>query len=608
VSAIDVPLENLLTSFGLPLDDLRKAGVPTRVVADLLTTGISRGEPMGQVYERIGAELAALGAKELAEICRRRGGLEVLPDPATFKRPKAGILEAARRAIFGAVRDLDPGATISVAAASVLSFLEVPEADLESVCYRPRDAVFGFFAACVGAGKPLPEIYADIGHVMSYRGQPDLSAAYFRRSVETVPDRQRHDRLFHALLMSTGTTNETMLEEARRWAALYAHSVNAGRRFELDRNPEKRLRIGYTCQFFYGLGTRLAALPYMLSHDRAHFEVVAYSDNEAEDTLETADLWRSTGKLDDDAFAQLVLDDRIDILVELNGRGGHSRLDASARRIAPVQVNFGNYPATTGLPQVDYTIALESAVPREDDRFYTERVFRLDTLAIDFERCWPKDFFPPVAPAPYRTAGRLTFGCFGASVKVNESQVAAWCEMVKRVENSRFYYKSMSLSDPGAMEVYRRMFARHGVEGDRLILEGASDHRAMLELYGRVDVGLDTFPYNGGNTTLETLWQGIPVITLAGDRWVSRTGLSLMWLAGFEDFVVHSWDAYVAAAVRLAGDPEFRERFRATARARMLASPLFDMERSIRGLEAAYRAMWRRWVEETREGASRLGI
>jgi hypothetical protein len=479
----------------------------------------------------------------------------------------------------------------------LLAALDIPVEDIEKILLRPIDIIHGFVAQNIAAKKKLAHVYADIAHVMSYRGQPTLAEAYFRRSISITPDIQLHDRLFHAMMMSPDTTNEAMFDEARNWARLYSpHLIQ--RSFDLDSDPERRLRIGYVCSFFYELGTRIYHLPIMLGHDRNRFEIVAYSDSDVEDTLKVADIWRSTGNLNDDAFARLVLDDRIDILVEFNGRGGHNRFNAFAQRIAPVQINCGNFMATTGMPQVDYTIAANIGVLPEEERFYTEKICRLKAISIDYEQCWQEGFFPPVATSPYRVAGLITFGCFGASVKVHEQLIQTWCEIVKRVEGARFYYKSMSMSDPGSMECFRLMFERHGITGDRLILDGGSDHRTMLELYGKVDIALDTFPYSGGNTTLETLWQGIPVVTFNGNRWASRTGTALLSLADFKTFIAQSREEYIEIAVHLASNHDLRDKFRANVRDKIKQSPLTDMPESINELESKYRSMWRDWLNQ----------
>lgn len=487
----------------------------------------------------------------------------------------------------------------------LLDSLRIPEEDAQKICIRPRDVVFGFIAQNRAAGQPLSRVYGDLAHVMSSRGYPDLTVAYFRRGLADNPD--FHERLMHALMMAPSTTNEIMLTEAKSWAAIHEPpTMVAHRNFATDRDPDRPLRVGFTCSFFYGLGTRVAHLPAMKLHDRSNIFVIGYADSDVEDELQVADVWRKTAHLDDEAFAQQVLDDKVDILIEFNGRGGFNRFGAFARRCAPIQVNFGNFLATTGIPSVDYTVAAERSVPPSEDKFYTEKVARIKTFAIDFEECWPGDFFPEVSPPPYKKRGYITFGCFGASVKVHEEIIKHWCEIVRRVQGSKLYYKSMSMSDPGTMAAIRALFNKHGLTDDRLILEGGDDHRKMLELYGKVDIGLDTFPYNGGNTTIEKTWQGIPVVTYEGDRWTARTGATLLAAMGMDDLITHSWNEYVERAVALAADHDYLDRFRVESRKRMLASPLFDMPTYARDLERLYREMWHDWLKENPGGAGEL--
>ena len=148
------------------------------------------------------------------------------------------------------------------------------------------------------------------------------------------------------------------------------------------------------------------------------------------------------------------------------------------------------------------------------------------------------------------------------------------------------------------MTSFRRMFERNGLTGDQLILEGGSSHRTMLELYGRIDIALDTFPYNGGNTSLEALWQGIPVVTLKGDRWAARLGARFLVQAGLPSLIAHSWGEYAAIAARVAADSGFRDEFRKTSRDQLRNSVLFDMPLWVQQTEDAYRRMWQDWLKE----------
>jgi Glycosyl transferase family 41 len=512
---------------------------------------------------------------------------------------KPGISQKLVGLVYGiwTGKPLETTAELEIPVNRLFTGLAFTETDMNAIALRPIDIIVDIVANSIYLGHRIDHSYADLASRFSVCGHPALAVALLRRAFAISHDPQVHDRLLHAMMLAPDTSNQTMLEEAIVSGKLHFPENRKSRHFEIDRDPDKRLRIGYTCCFFYDLGTRIAHLPLMLGHDRSQFEVFAYSDEEVDDSFHVADTWRNTGRLNDDQFAQRILDDRIDILVEFNGRGGRSRFGAFAKRIAPVQMNFGNFPATTGIPQVDYTVAHSIDVPVSEDCFYTEKVARFDCMAVDYEQCWPKDFFPEVSLPPYKKNGYITFGCFGGSIKVNEKLIESWCDIVKRVPDSRLYFKSMPLSEPANMEAFLRMFARHGLSGNRLILEGASSHRAMLELYSRVDIALDTYPYNGGNTSLEALWQGIPVVTLKGNRWAARLGARFLIQAGLPRLIAGSWDEYASIAVEVATDCTFRDEFRKTSRDLLRKSVLFNMPLWIQQTETAYRQMWRDWLK-----------
>lgn len=573
---IRLPVEGLLAFLGLPAR--AQGGTWTgRGIATLLADAAPGKPSMAGIYRDMAAVLT-------------RGPEPGAPGPA---QKIAGLGYGIWTGI-----PFTCSAEIEIPVHRLFDALAISGNDVDAVALEPADIVVDIVANCIYLGRRIDHAYADFAARFSVCAQPDLAVGYLQRAFSLFQDPLVHDRLLHAMVLAPATTNQGMLEEAVKSGKLHYPEHRASRQFALDRNPGKRLRVGYVCCFFYDLGTRIAHLPLMLGHDRGQFDVYAYSDDTVEDSFHVADVWRNTGHLDDGQFAQLVLADRIDILVEFNGRGGLSRFGAFAQRIAPIQMNFGNFPATTGIPQVDYTVAHSIDVPVSEDACYTEKVARFDCMAVDYEQCWPKDFFPEVSPPPGHANGFVTFGCFGGSIKVNDRLVEAWCDIIRRVPGSRLYFKSMPLSEPTTLEAVRRMFARHGLSGERLILEGGSSHRTMLERYGKVDIALDTYPYNGGNTTLEALWQGIPVVTLMGDRWAARLGARFLIQAGMPSLIARSWEEYSDIAARIAADVSYRETFRRTAREQLRKSVLFDMPLWVRQTEDGYRRMWHDWLRE----------
>lgn len=303
-----------------------------------------------------------------------------------------------------------------------------------------------------------------------------------------------------------------------------------------------------------------------------------------------SDHWQGiAGRSDADVAGQIGRDG-IDILVDLNGQTTHNRLSVFALKPAPVQVTWLGYPNTTGLPAMDYRITDGYADPvGMTEHLHTETLIRLPE---SFSCYCPPDHAPDVASLPARSNGYLTFGSFNKLAKINHEVIKVWARLLGAIPDARLYLKTWALTEKAMRDKVLGLFAELGVLSDRLVLEGENqsqwDH---LEQYGRVDIGLDTFPYNGTTTSCEALWMGVPVITLAGNTHVSRVGVSQMTNLGLTDLVCHSEEDYIAAAVRLSADWEYLETLRQELRSRMRASPLMDAQRFTKSLEHAFLEM-----------------
>ncbi len=369
--------------------------------------------------------------------------------------------------------------------------------------------------------------------------------------------------------------------------------------FANQRDPERRLRVGYVSADFrtHSVGYFLSAI--FREHDDATVETYCYSGCTDEDDQTSffksrAGNWRPTIGVSDDDLAAVVRKDGIDILVDLSGHTNGNRLAVFARRPAPIQVTWLGYPDTTGLAAMDYRITdALSDPPGAADVLSSERLSRLP----DGFHCYTApQTAPDVAPLPATERGFVTFGSFNNLVKVNTSVIDLWATILKCVPGSHLLLKHRWLGMADMQARMRSLFERRGVANDRIELLGklasTADH---LAAYGGVDIALDTFPYNGATTTCESLWMGVPVVTLIGDRHAARVGASMLTHVGLNDLVAQSPQAYVETAVRLAADRPALAKLRAGLRSRVAASPLCDGARFTRQLEAAYRTMWREW-------------
>jgi protein O-GlcNAc transferase len=286
----------------------------------------------------------------------------------------------------------------------------------------------------------------------------------------------------------------------------------------------------------------------------------------------------------------LIRRDGIDILVDLSGHTARNRLTVFAGRPAPVQVTALGYFGTTGLATMDYILADRFVVPPGEEALFGETVWRLPDSYICFA--------PPAYEVPIqaRPGGGLVLGCFNNWSKLSDGAVGLWANVLREIPDSRLFLKTRFLDNPEVRQAALQRFAGHGVDPGRLILEGPSPRAELLAAYNRMDIALDPFPFGGGATTAEALWMGVPVVTLRGNRWVSRVAESILTAVGRPDLVAGDARAYRALVQRLAADPATRDaRHRSALRTTMLGSPLCNGRRYARELEAAYRAMWRGW-------------
>ena len=366
-------------------------------------------------------------------------------------------------------------------------------------------------------------------------------------------------------------------------------------RFDNPLKAERLLRIGYVSADFRRSSAARYIEPLLAARDAERFHVVCYAASSQRDAVTErfaglADSWHEVASLDDDALAARVREDSIDILVDLNGHTRGNRLTAFGRRLAPVQATYLGYGATTGVPTIDYRITDGVIDPTERAaKYYTERLAYLpDTL-------W---CFTPPADAPAPGAGRaadggVTFAVFNNFSKVSSAALETWAAILARLPGARLVLVGVA---PGRTRArVLEVFERHGVAADRLTFHARLSYREYLAQHQAVDIALDTFPYTGGATTCDALWMGVPVLTLAGDAVLARSGCSLLTALGLQDWIAQDKDDYFARAVRLAGERDALEALHGSLRARMAASPLCDAPRFMRGFEDVLRKMWRAW-------------
>ena len=365
-----------------------------------------------------------------------------------------------------------------------------------------------------------------------------------------------------------------------------------------DRDPDRRLRIGYLSPDFRSHPVGWFFLALAASHDPDAVDVFCYSllaqvDEQTRRIQAACHRWTDVSSMTDAQTVRTIRRDGIDILVDLTGHTAGNRLSVFAARPAPVQVTWLGYPDTTGLACMDYRISDAAADP--EDSLATETLVRLDGGFLCYR--------PPVSLAIDKArpdGAGIRFGSFNNLAKLNDSVVACWADILNRVPGSCLILKSRSLIDPETVARCRSVFAEHGVDPARLDLRERTVTLAeSFTAYNEVDIALDPFPYNGTTTTFDALWMGTPVIALAGDRHSGRVGVSILTHAGLGDLIAETPERYADLAAALAADGGRRSRLAAGLRQRLEASPLMDANGFARRMENAYRAMWRQWCGDT---------
>lgn len=389
--------------------------------------------------------------------------------------------------------------------------------------------------------------------------------------------------------------NAAVLRARREWAraenAAIKPPVQAPRR---RRAPGEKLKVGYISSFFAAANWMKPVYGVVSRHDRTVFEVHLFADGglpaaEAGYREHDTDVVHRIRNADTAQLADYIRRIGVDLLVDLNGYSVPGRLGLYLRQPAPAILGWFNMFATSGMPGYGHIVGDEQVIPRREERHYSERVWRVPGSYLAFEVAYP---VPDVAPPPCLANGHVTFGCLGSQYKITDGVIAAWTAILARVPDSRLYLRNGELGEESNRKAVLDRFARAGIALARIDLDGRASHFDFLASYARVDIALDTFPYNGGTTTTEALWQGVPVLSFDGDRWASRTSKSLLVAAGLGAWCLADESAYVERAIALASDaatPGKLAEMRAGMRERLSASPVCDCERLCRALEDIYR-------------------
>jgi len=429
-----------------------------------------------------------------------------------------------------------------------------------------------------------------LGNALKDQGLLDEAIDAYARAARLGPDvPQPASNYLYALHFQSEQTPASLLAAHRDWSRRHVPPLKFSQaRHRNDRDPERRLKIGYVSPDFREHPVGRFILPLLQNHDRKNFEVFCYANLHVSDAMTDcirahADVWRDIAFLSDEQACQMIESDRIDILVDLTMHLRSSRLLLFAAKPAPVQLSYLAYCSTTGLDAIHYRLTDPFLDPPGNDQWYVERSLRLPQTYWCYQA---NDAAPAVNALPATASGEITFSCLNNFCKISPPALATWSKLLNTIPNSRLILHTT----PGTH--CDRVRAALGIDPSRLSFVRRMPMPQYFAQYHRIDIALDPFPYTGGTTTCDALWMGVPVVSLAGKTAVSRGGLSILSNIGHADWVAQTIDDYLQIVTNLAGDLKRLAAIRASLRDQMRRSPLMDAGSFAREVEAAYRWMW----------------
>jgi protein O-GlcNAc transferase len=466
---------------------------------------------------------------------------------------------------------------------------------------RPGKAV-ACLQQAVALNPDQIEFSHDLGNAYIQAGLVEQGLDVLKQALEKWPEDStlRSDFIEQSHYLP-GATPEALFDAYKQWSRRHAPASMDDMSHENQPDLDRVLRIGYLSPDFGQHRVSSFLEPLLEAHHRDRVQVYGYGpvlnvDEVTERIKGKFDHYCDIVTLDDQAVAQQIRQDRIDILVDLAGHTSGNRLGIMAAKPAPIQVTYLGHSGTTGMPQIDYRFTDANAESERSRECSTESLVDLPQGFLCFR---PPENAPDVTDAPIVKNGYVTFGSFNHQAKINKNMIALWSRILLNIPDARFLLKLCVGDDEAVKAAYLECFESYGIPADRIELHTLGTHEDHLACLGSVDIALDSFPCNGTTSTCETLWMGVPVITLKGDLHRSRMGYSLLSQLSMEFLALDTTDQYVTMACALASKPEAISQMRDSMRLRMKASTLCQGDVLAQNMENAYQHMWHQWCHKT---------
>ena len=560
----------------------------------------------------------------LASSGQLQGGIQHL-ERAVRNAPENAQMAYQLGALYSAAGQFNPSVQMMQRAVQLAPTWHVALNGLATAMYAAGyyDDADKLYRRSIEANPNQVEAAMGLAGMLMVGGRPQEAVTLFRRAAQAWPGNpQVIGKLASALNYAHDADPQELAMAHRIWgqAVMAPLKDESAPAFENARDPERPIVVGLLSPDLFDHSVAYFLRSFLESRERERVKVVVYNISPRADAMTvalkgSADAWHDYAGRPEEEIATLIRTDGVDILLELAGHTSGNSLMILRRRCAPVQATYIGYPNTTGLPTIDYRIVDAITDPPSSDALNTEKLIRLDGCFL----CYTPPAGAPAVTAPpclgeiAQKAGEgwdtgwfmddrpVTFGSFNSIRKIGPATVDLWAKVLNAVPGSRLLLKTRGIGTPYAQRNLGQQFVAAGIDPQRIgMTETVEDKREHWGWYNRVDIALDTTPYNGTTTTCEALWMGVPVVTLEGSLHAGRVGASLLTAAGLKDHIARDHDGFVRIASALAADKTALAKLRAGMRDRLSGSQLCDRPAYARRMETALRGMWREWCSGNR--------
>ena len=440
------------------------------------------------------------------------------------------------------------------------------------------------------------EAYYNLGSILSVLGQYDKATTAYHQAINIKSDYTKaYSNLLFNLNYKINLDPNLYLSEAKKFRINCGPKKKLSFQYQYEKNPTK-LRIGFVSADFNDHPGGYFSLSTLRELQKKKFELIAYATIDRKDEYSSYfkslfSKWHLIEKKKDEEIVEQIIKDGIHILMELQGHSAHNRIPIFMYKPAPIQVSWLSQ-GTLGVPEIDYLIGSSHTTPKEEENHFVEKIWRLPEIMQCFT---PPDFDVKTNSLPALKNNFVTFGCLNKLTKVNDEAIALWSKILLSIPSSKLLLKSKDFDDQIIIENTFERFKKCNIEKNRLVLQGKSSTRKeVLEVFNRIDIALDPFPFQGNTSTCEAVWMGVPVIVLKGNRFLFHSGESINSNLGMHDWIAKNYDEYVSKAIKFSSNIDQLSKIRMNLRQTFLQSPVCDAPRFAEHFSKMLWDMWKK--------------